>query len=67
MNDMVLCLERLHKLLNKWHELSKEIPPLCETETVRERYARLDSMVAEIVQEEVKSLVQSERQHLPHP
>lgn len=47
-----LALERVRRLLNCWHEMAQEIPPMCEGEKERRTYRIVDAAVVAAVMDE---------------
>lgn len=60
MNEKVMALERIRKLLTFWHEAGAELKPLCRSEEIRKTYAELDEAIALVVTKELKVLKQHE-------
>lgn len=47
-----LALERVRRLLNCWHEMAQEIPPMCEGKKERRTYRIVDAAVVAAVMDE---------------
>lgn len=60
MNEKIIALERIRKLLTFWHEAGAELKPLCKSEEIRKMYAELDETIARVVVKELKFLKQHE-------
>ena len=53
MNEKVIALERIRKLLTFWHEAGAELKPLCKSEEIRKMYVELDETIARVVAKEL--------------
>lgn len=60
MNEKVIALERIRKLLTFWHKAGAELKPLCKSEEIRKMYAELDEAIVWVVAKELKFLKQRE-------